>query len=390
MSARNTDLRSPGECEASQEKAPDALGGERGSPSLIVIADKGTPIAPPRPRRLNNEYPREEIWNILERERARTDRTGIGFSLLVFKAPRRAAAGRLEEVAKVLRRRLRRTDVFGWLDRTRIGVVLPATLATDAWKVAEMVCPDLPPSRELPTCDVYYYPTDGLLDGPTRSRRSSQATQEDMPVRAIETLFVQPLPLWKRGVDILGAIVGLGLSSPLLVAAGLSIKLTSPGPVFFRQERIGRGGTPFWLYKFRSMEVDAEAMRAKLQEMNELQGPVFKIKEDPRITRVGRLLRSMSIDELPQLWNVLKGDMSLVGPRPPLHEEVLQYELWHRHRLEVTPGLTCIWQVSGRSLITFMDWMRMDSQYMRSISPLKDLILVLRTVPAVLTRKGAS
>jgi lipopolysaccharide/colanic/teichoic acid biosynthesis glycosyltransferase len=150
------------------------------------------------------------------------------------------------------------------------------------------------------------------------------------------------------------------------------------------------GGKPFIMYKFRTMVMTAERQQEQLMALNEQQGPVFKIRNDPRITRLGRLLRTTSIDELPQLWNVLKGEMSLVGPRPPLEKEVRQYQRWQRQRLDVTPGLTCIWQVQGRSTIAFTEWMRMDLRYVRSRSILRDIGLLLRTVPAVLFRRGAN
>ncbi len=196
--------------------------------------------------------------------------------------------------------------------------------------------------------------------------------------------------LVKRLLDISGALFGLLLASPVLLGAALAIKLGSRGPVFFSQVRAGRHGRKFRMLKFRSMVVDAEALRAKLEHLNEMGGPVFKIKHDPRITRVGRFLRSTSIDELPQLFNVLLGDMSLVGPRPPLPSEVTQYEAWQRRRLSVKPGLTGLWQVSGRNQVDFEQWMELDLQYIDNWSLWLDLKIIARTVPAVLRGSGAS
>ncbi len=173
----------------------------------------------------------------------------------------------------------------------------------------------------------------------------------------------------------------------LLVA--IAIKLTSPGPVIFRQQRAGLNGRPFSFYKFRSMYLDAEERRLALENSNEQYGPIFKIKHDPRITPVGRVLRKMSIDELPQLWNVLKGDMTLVGPRPPTLNEVPEYERWQSRRLQLKGGLTCIWQVSGRSEIGFEDWMRMDLRHFQQRSFLFDAEILARTATAVLTGRGA-
>ena len=194
----------------------------------------------------------------------------------------------------------------------------------------------------------------------------------------------------KRLFDIVSSAVALWLLLPLLVGVALLIKLTSRGPVFFKQTRVGLHGKPFNMLKFRSMVVNAEELKAKLEAQNEQTGPVFKMKNDPRITGIGRFIRKYSIDELPQLINVLRGDMSVVGPRPPLPTEVAKYEPWQRRRLSVRPGLTCIWQVSGRNQISFEEWMYLDMQYIDHWSLKNDLNLILKTVPVVLTGRGAS
>ena len=194
------------------------------------------------------------------------------------------------------------------------------------------------------------------------------------------------MPMWKRAIDIVGASLGLLLASPILLAAAVAVKISSPGPIIFAQRRAGLGGRPFSMYKFRSMYIDAEALKAKLRHLNEQDGPAFKIKNDPRVTPVGRFLRSSSIDELPQLINVLQGHMSLVGPRPPTFDEVTKYRTWYGRRLDVTPGITCIWQVIGRNQVTFETWMRMDIQYILNYGLRQDLTLLIATVPAVLLR----
>jgi lipopolysaccharide/colanic/teichoic acid biosynthesis glycosyltransferase len=195
--------------------------------------------------------------------------------------------------------------------------------------------------------------------------------------------------LWKRALDLAGAVVGLVAFSPVLAAAAVAIKLTSPGPVIFKQRRAGLGGRPFTIYKFRTMVADAEARKKALRALSEQDGPAFKLTHDPRVTAVGRFLRKTSIDELPQLFNVLKGDMSLVGPRPLPVDESDGCELWQKRRLDVTPGLTCIWQIKGRSQVTFAEWVRMDVAYMRSRTVLHDLFILFQTIPAVLFRRGA-
>ena len=194
----------------------------------------------------------------------------------------------------------------------------------------------------------------------------------------------------KRIIDIAGSIILLILLLPFLAWIALMIKLSSPGPVFFKQTRIGKWATPFRMYKFRSMYIDAEARKLVLAGGNEMRGGVtFKIKHDPRITPIGRHIRRASIDELPQLWNVLKGDMSLVGPRPAVPSEVNQYTLSDRRRLEVKPGITCIWQVSGRSNIPFDQQVELDAAYIDSQSFWMDFKLLLKTIPAVLLGRGA-
>ncbi len=194
----------------------------------------------------------------------------------------------------------------------------------------------------------------------------------------------------KRIIDIAVSFTALLLLSPLLVGTAIAVKLTSRGPILFKQERVGLHGRAFVLLNFRSMVQNAEALKAKLAAANEQAGPVFKMKRDPRITSIGRFIRKYSIDELPQLVNVLRGDMSLVGPRPPIPSEVAKYEAWQRRRLSVRPGLTCVWQVSGRNEISFEEWMLLDMRYIDHWSLGQDLQLIAKTVPVVLTGRGAS
>jgi lipopolysaccharide/colanic/teichoic acid biosynthesis glycosyltransferase len=193
----------------------------------------------------------------------------------------------------------------------------------------------------------------------------------------------------KRALDLVLGSVALALALPVIVVAAVAIKLDSRGPVFHRSVRVGRGGRPFTFLKLRSMRVGAEELRGLLLHLNQAQGPAFKLHNDPRVTRVGRVLRKMSIDELPQLWHVLEGKMSLVGPRPPFPEEVEKYEPWMLRRLSVRPGLTCLWQVKGRSDLSFEEWMRLDLEYVDRCSLALDLRILVLTVPAVLLARGA-
>jgi exopolysaccharide biosynthesis polyprenyl glycosylphosphotransferase len=214
---------------------------------------------------------------------------------------------------------------------------------------------------------------------------------DGVPLLTFSTVPSNPVLLAvKRAIDIGFALLLVVASLPLQLLAAAAIKLSTRGTVFFRQTRCGLNGRPFRLLKFRTMVAGAEERRAAISHLNEMAGPAFKVANDPRLTGVGKLLRRFSIDELPQLWNVLAGDMSLVGPRPPLPEEVSRYEAWQRRRLSMKPGLTCLWQISGRNENPDFDrWMALDLKYIDTWSPLLDLKILALTVPAVITGRGA-
>jgi len=195
--------------------------------------------------------------------------------------------------------------------------------------------------------------------------------------------------LTKRLIDLVLAMLALIVAAPIMLVVAAAVKLSSPGPVFFVQRRVGRGGRPFSMLKFRSMRDGAHLARHEQLHLDFSDGPVFKAKDDPRVTRIGRFIRRLSLDELPQLFNVARGQMSLVGPRPCLPEEFLTYTDRERQRISVKPGLTCTWQVNGRSDLDFGTWIEMDLAYISTWSLLLDLKLLLRTVPAVLSRRGA-
>lgn len=196
--------------------------------------------------------------------------------------------------------------------------------------------------------------------------------------------------IMKRIMDVIVSSIGLILLSPLLIIVSILIKLESKGPIIFSQKRVGVNGQSFNMYKFRSMVVNAEELKKNLQHKNEMSGPMFKIKDDPRITEIGKFIRKTSIDELPQLFNVLKGDMSLVGPRPSLPDEVKEFETWMLERLEVKPGLTCYWQVMGRNEIDFEDWMKLDVRYVREKNIWIDIKLIFRTFFVLFGDKNAA
>lgn len=193
----------------------------------------------------------------------------------------------------------------------------------------------------------------------------------------------------KRAIDVVVTTLSLIVMLPIMAIVAIAIKLDSPGPALFVQERIGKNGNTFNTFKFRSMVMDAEVRRGELSYLNEADGPLFKIKDDPRMTRTGRFIRRLSLDELPQVFNVLRGDMSLVGPRPALPQEVQAYEPWHRKRLDVMPGITGLWQISGRSNLSFDEMVMLDIYYVENWSPLLDISILLRTIPKVLSGEGA-
>lgn len=221
--------------------------------------------------------------------------------------------------------------------------------------------------------------------------RGKATANRDVRIKlALWRLTVRLAYFLKRFFDFAGAFILLILISPIFIFTAALVKITSPGPIIFTQIRVGKDGRHFKFYKFRSMRIDAEKFREELEKQNESQdGVIFKIKKDPRITFIGRIIRKFSIDELPQLFNVFTNDMSLVGPRPPLPSEVANYTLDERKRLHIKPGITCIWQISGRSDISFKEQVELDKEYIGSRNLWKDLVILLKTIPAVITGRGA-
>jgi lipopolysaccharide/colanic/teichoic acid biosynthesis glycosyltransferase len=307
-------------------------------------------------------------------------------------------------LGRLLKTRLRSTDDVGWMSESRLGISLAHTPASGAWTLVEDLRGRLErySTRHSPLRFSVFSHTghgggqdESNGDSPAgrkdESARSSELTPARMNERALalDAFLLHPPGRLKRALDLVLATLGMVLALPVLLLAALAIKLTSRGPILFVQERAGYGGRPFRLYKLRTMVEGAERRKDELADLNEADGPVFKIERDPRVTLVGRILRKTSIDELPQLWNVLRGDMSLVGPRPPTLDEIPSYASWQARRLHTIGGLTCYWQVSGRSDVGFLDWMRLDRRYLRERGFGTDLLLLLRTIPAVLVGRGA-
>ncbi len=277
-----------------------------------------------------------------------------------------------------------------------IGLIndIPAILKRRAIDEVIFIVPRtwLPKVQEsIAVCEVLGIKTSVAADlFDLRIAQASQVDLDGFPLLSFETTFAFQWQLFlKRAFDILVSAVLIILLLPVLVLTAILIKLTSKGPVLFRQRRMGLNGRIFTLYKFRSMYEDASRKLEEVKHLNEMDGPVFKIKNDPRITPLGRFLRKTSIDELPQLFNVFLGYMSIVGPRPPIPAEVRNYQPWQRRRLSMRPGITCLWQVSGRSKISFDKWMELDLQYIDNWSFWLDFKILMRTIPVVLFRVGA-
>jgi lipopolysaccharide/colanic/teichoic acid biosynthesis glycosyltransferase len=345
----------------------------------------------------------ERFFALLEAERLRSDRANSIFTLVVFKmtdndihgeAVNSEAASRFLDG---LQQRLRATDHAGFFGKVGpgIGVILWDTDSNGANQFATaMRITD--GDKLFPAYEIYTYPSEpDTLDKKSESDSkqsitNKQLTNKETPqTQPLEMFFMKPLPWWKRTVDIFAASAGLIVLSPLLLLTAILIKLTSRGPIFFLQQRDGLGSRPFWILKFRTMCIDAESQKDALRQFSEQDGPAFKLTKDPRVTRIGRYLRKTCIDELPQLWNILKGDMTLVGPRPLPTNESQKIVTWGRRRLEVTPGLTCIWQVHGKSKVSFLEWMRMDIRYIKVRTFFKDMKLVIQTAIAVILHRAS-
>ena len=344
----------------------------------------------------------------IAKERARVDRNSHVFSLVAFEVGTpNSCLDSINNFVSQLKKQIRITDEIGWLDNATIGVLLFNSLNDEARIFIEKIKGNSP-FNIVCKCSISTYP-EGMVEHPhiegvhkglenlchhslyvSTSLQDHHSTTDERIGLSLQPVFFDKVSIWKRLLDIIVSSIALIALSPLMLILAIAVKLNSKGPVFFKQQRAGLGGAPFTFLKFRTMDFDSDEKKSDLLQFNERTGPVFKMKNDPRVTRLGKFLRKWSLDELPQFINVFLGDMSLVGPRPPTMDEVEKYDNWHNYRLEIKPGITCIWQVYARHEKSFEDWVRLDIKYRQKQSLLFDLKLLALTIPAVLSRRGAS
>lgn len=333
----------------------------------------------------------------LEKRRAERFKAPLSMALFWLGDEKKGEFGDFKEFLQLLRSRTRETDIVGYLGEDVIGMLLPDTNEKGMQKFTKKIVND------------YKNPPFTVITGTYPDQLFENLLTENPNPPDFYPFFLDDLTeanrsgyLLKRSLDIVGSLGGILLLSPVILVTALAIKLTSPGPVIFRQIRLGKNGIPFVFYKFRSMYSDTDdrihreyvtkLIQGNLEEINQgdREKPVYKMKSDSRVTPVGRIIRKTSIDELPQFFNVLKGEMSLVGPRPPLPYEADKYQSWHLRRvLEMKPGITGLWQVGGRSETSFDDMVRLDIQYIRNCSLMLDLKILIKTVKRVLRSTGA-
>jgi lipopolysaccharide/colanic/teichoic acid biosynthesis glycosyltransferase len=334
----------------------------------------------------------------LEKRRAERSKSPLSIALFRFELQDDGEGLRnSKEFLNVVQSKIRETDVIGYLGNGIIGVLLPDTGENG---VEDFI-------RKM--LDGFDERSFGTITGTYPDQLFENFLKQDPDLPEFFPFFYdleeedRSGPRWKRVLDLAGAGFGLALLSPLMAVTALAIKITSRGPVLYRQVRLGKHGAPFVLYKFRSMYCDTDEnihreyvtklIHGKLEEVNQgdKDNPLYKMKSDPRVTPIGAIIRKSSIDELPQFFNVLRGEMSLVGPRPPLSYEASEYQVWHLRRiLEMRPGITGLWQVGGRSETTFDDMVRLDIRYIRHCSLFLDLKILLKTIAVVVGSRGAS
>ncbi|MEI8139839.1 MAG: sugar transferase [bacterium] len=363
-------------------------------------------------------HPEEIFKAILRHERAVAERNSHNITVLALYAKNgELDADTAQILGRVLVDRLRATDLIGWLDSRVIGVILPHTCAKDAALVAEQICEKMTALQVSLDYKFYLYPHDECdkwgkdvalplfetFDSSPSARAGhelshfdvgnlrdsvevKQVAWKEIGAQPLADICVSPIPVWKRGLDILLCLFGLVVFGPAMLLIAMGIKLVAPGPVLFRQERIGFRGKPFVLYKFRSMKLNADTIVHKehLAQLMHSNASLTKLdKVDKRLIPFGKIFRASGFDELPQLFNIIRGDMSFIGPRPCVPYEYEQFTSWHKRRCDTYPGLTGLWQVSGKNKTTFTEMMRLDITYGLRRSLLEDLRILVQTIPAV-------
>ncbi len=343
-------------------------------------------------------YPKFHFLNILRLEKRRADRSNMPLSIILFylREEEDPSEKTIKKFIELVCKNTRETDIKGWVEDRVIGLLLPDTNREGANRCVEKIVSQ---NGNMSSSIILSSYPDHLFE-----KLLKEETIPDLfPINLDEFNSSKRVQLIvKRIIDIVGSLFGILLFSPLMLITAMAIKLSSPGPVIFKQYRLGRGGVRFPFYKFRSMKTNGDdqihreyitnLIKGELEKINQGEEgkPLYKMKDDPRITKVGRILRRSSIDELPQLFNVLKGEMSLVGPRPPIPYEVEKYQPWHLRRiLEVKPGMTGLWQVEGRSRTSFDEMVRLDLKYALHWSLWLDAKILLKTIKAVIQSSGA-
>lgn len=367
--------------------------------SLVGMRDKRT---------LAGIKPAEEFHGILRRECARTDRTGGSFSVVLFDISYledKLLAAHL--LIQILVARARSSDEIGWFDKSRVAIFLHATTGAGAQTLANDICSEIAKRKSHLSWQIYTYPVDWISGTDRNSFRHcdthSVLFDSELPVskvrkvkiadrcyvpEAFKSQLIKRISIWKRSFDIIGALLALIIFSPIFLLIAIMIKLVSSGPIFFKQERVGYLGKPFTMYKFRTMKLFCSKNwhQRHLCDLIQSDKAMEKLECDNLIIPFGKLLRNWCLDELPQLFNVLRGEMSLVGPRPAIAYEVAEYAKWFKRRFDTVPGMTGLWQVSGKNRLTFKEMIRLDIRYAAKKSFWLDLKIVLLTPNAIFTQ----
>lgn len=332
---------------------------------------------------------KDDFQKMVQRERARADRMGHTFSVIFFDVLKSAKSiCDIDSIAGLIRKRIRVYDDICTIDTSRIAVLLPYIGYAQAGSVANNIISTITPGETALRYSIMSYPDNWVKNGDMKSA-SPMDMWADANHQLVEKLDMQvmPLPAWKRFMDIIGALFGLLLLSPVMLLLAIFIKIVSPGPVLFKQERVGYLGKKFGCYKFRTMHLNAscDVHTTHLNNLINSNGPMCKLdKVDSRIIPCGRIIRMTGLDELSQLFNVLRGEMSLIGPRPCIPYEADAFKLWQRRRFDVVPGITGLWQVNGKNKTSFTDMMRYDIRYACRRNFYLDSAILLKTIPAII------